>query len=446
MQNVSHIFRSYDIRGIYRKDIDEEIMRRIGNAFGQLAKTETIAVARDMRLSSGSLKDAFVSGVLSSGKNVINAGLLPLGVGMFHAWQRSCEFAYVTASHLPKEWNGVKFFHSDGMGYLEHENFLVRDVSLRGEKNQKEGNLSEENPEKIIDNYITHVTSRIRLRKKLKVVLDCGNGMAGLVAPQLFRKAGAQVEVVYGNLDGTFPNRNPEPAEDELRELRKQVSGRDLGIAYDGDGDRMLLVDDKGRKVNPEQTAYLLLNFALNSEEGPVAANVECTMAVNKVASALGKEVIRFPVGHPYLVDCTKKNNACFGMEFTGHYVVPSIFPFDDSLAISLLTAATLSRAAKPLSEIASEVTMRPFRRINFACGDSEKFGVIENLKEKLSGEYKDMNTMDGIRVDFPDGWVLIRASNTEPAIRLTAEAESERKLEEIINGFSAILKKEIES
>ncbi|MBI2233376.1 MAG: phosphomannomutase/phosphoglucomutase [Candidatus Aenigmarchaeota archaeon] len=446
MQDISHIFRSYDIRGIYGKDLDEEIMRRIGNAFGQTTKTETVVVARDMRLSSKSLRDAFIAGLTSSGKDVVDVGLLPLGVGMFHAWQHKMEFAYITASHLPKEWNGVKFFHANGIGYLEHENYEIRDVFNKGEVSHMKGAAAEGNPQEIISDYISYVTSKIRLKGKIKAVLDCGNGMASLAAPELFRKAGAEAEVIYGDLDGSFPNRNPEPAEDELTELRKKAGEADLGIAYDGDGDRMLLVDEKGRKITPEQTAYLLLTYALNKENGPVVANVECTMVVDKIAAKLGKKLIRFPVGHPYLVDCARKNKACFGMEFTGHYVVPSIFPFDDSLAISLLATQALTESKKSLSEIADEIKMLPFKRINFECGDAEKFKVIDNLKTKLSQQYNNVNTMDGVRIDFPYGWILIRASNTGPTIRLTMEADSDERLRSMEKEFSHILKEEIKN
>src|SRR3989338_9920466 len=446
MQDISHIFRSYDIRGIYGKDLDEEIMRRIGNAFGQTAKTETIVVARDMRLSSKSLNDAFIAGLASSGKNVVDVGLLPLGVGMFHAWQHKMEFAYITASHLPKEWNGVKFFHSGGIGYVDEENFHVRDIFNEEEKKEKRGKLTKIPEAEAIDDYVNYVTSKVKLKKKVKVILDCGNGMAGIIAKLLFKKAGADAESIYGKLDGAFPNRNPEPAEDELKELRKQAKENDLGIAYDGDGDRMLLVDEKGRKITPEQTAYLLLTYVLNKENGPVVANVECTTVVDKITAKLGKKLIRFPVGHPYLVDCAKKNKACFGMEFTGHYVVPSIFPFDDSLAISLLAASALSESGKSLSEIADEIKMLPFKRINFESDDTEKFKVVDNLKTKFSQQYNNVNTMDGVRIDTPDGWILLRASNTSPVIRLTMEAETREKLHALENEFSQILADEIKN
>ncbi len=443
--NVDHIFRSYDIRGIYGKDLDEEIMRRIGNAFGQVAKTETVVIARDMRLSSETLRNELISGLLSSGKDVVDAGLVPLGVGMFHAWQHKMEFAYITASHLSKEWNGVKFFHASGIGYLEHENYEIRDVFNKGETTKPEGSASEESAEKIINDYISYVSSKIKLTKKLNVVLDCGNGMASLVAPELFRKAGAEVEVVYGDLDGSFPNRNPEPAEDELTELRKKAGEADLGIAYDGDGDRMLLVDNRGRKVNPEQTAHLLLVGSLKNVQGPIVANMECTRAVDKLASKLNKKIIRMPVGPHYLVDYAEKNKACLGIERSGHYVVPSIFPFDDSLAISLAAASSLSEAGKRLSEIADEVVMDPFKRINVDCADEKKFTVIERLKQKFSKEY-DINVMDGVRIDLSDGWILLRASNTSPTIRLTIEADNDERLQSMEKEFSQILREEIKN
>ncbi len=440
--NVDHIFRSYDIRGIYQKDLDEEIMRRIGNALGQISKAETIVVASDMRISSKPLKNELISGLLSAGKNVIDAGLLPLGVGMFFAWQRGYEFAYITGSHLPKEWNGVKFFHASGIPYLDHEILTIRDIFNHEEKKVENGKLSSEKNEKTIKDYINYVSSKIKLTKKLNVVLDCGNGMASLVAPELFRIAGAEVVVIYGELDGTFPNRNPEPAEDELEELRKKVKGKDLGVAYDGDGDRMVLVDETGRKLSTEEVSVLLLKSL--KQKGPIVANVECTRTLDKAAAEIGKTVIRCPVGHTYLMEHTTKNKACFGVEFSGHYVIPSIFPFDDSLAISLYTAFVVAESNETLSEIAESVEVLPFKRINFECDDIKKFKIVNNLKTKLSQQYENISTMDGVRIDVPEGWVLLRASNTSPTIRLTIEANSDEKLKNMEKEFSEILRNEI--
>lgn len=434
---IMSIFRSYDVRGIYGKDIDEDIMKRIGAVFSSLS-TETIVVASDMRISSPSLKKAFIDGC---NKKIIDCGCVPLGTGMIHALGKY-DYAYITASHMPKEWNGVKFFHKNGIGFSESENKKIGQLfSTIRVKGRPE--VVKENVTKLLDNYRKYIREKIKIGRKIHVVLDCGNGMAGIVAKQLFSDSGFAVEAIYEKLDGTFPNRGPEPAEDELKELRKKSKSADIGIAYDGDGDRMLLVDDLGRKLTPEQSSYLVLLGAVN-EKGPIVANVECTRLIDDIAKKIGKKIIRVPVGHTFLMQAVSENKACFGMEVSGHYALPYMAPIDDSLMVSIYAAAVLSKQNKKLSEIVDSIKTYPFERVNLECDDVKKFIIINNLKQKFRREYKNVTTMDGVRVDFPNGWVLIRASNTTPLIRLSIEAEDEKTLKTLKKKFSVMLEEEI--
>ncbi len=434
---IMSIFRSYDIRGIYGKDLDENIMKRIGATFSSIS-TETIAVASDMRISSPSLKKAFIEGC---NKKIIDCGCVPLGVGMIHALGKH-DYAYITASHMPKEWNGVKFFHKNGIGFAESENKKISQLfsTIRAKGHPE---IVQENVTKLLDNYRKYIREKIKIGRKICVVLDCGNGMAGVVAKQLFSDSGFDVETIYEKLDGTFPNRGPEPSEDELKELRKKSKSADIGIAYDGDGDRMLLVDNLGRKLTPEQASYLVLLGAVN-EKGPIVANVECTRLIDDIAKKIGKKIIRVPVGHTFLMQAVSENKACFGMEVSGHYALPYMAPIDDSLMVSIYAAAVLSKQNKKLSEIIDTIKTYPFERVNLECDDEKKFIIINNLKQKFRKEYKNVTTMDGVRVDFPNGWVLIRASNTTPLIRLSIEAEDEKTLKILKKNFSLVLQEEI--
>ena len=439
LKDISHIFRSYDVRGIYGKDLDEEIMERIGNAFAQ-ATGEDVIVARDMRVHSAALCNAFITGALAAGRNVTFLGVLPLGVGMFAAWRKQ-QYAYITASHLPKEWNGVKFYHKNGVGFFEEENYKIRDIVINGGivKSKTRGNLAKEDTGKIIEDYKNYILSKIKAKGKMEITLDTGNGCAGLVARDLFSRAGFSAKAIYEELDGRFPNRNPEPSEDPLTELR-QAAG--LGIAYDGDGDRMLLVYN-GKVIQPEQTAYLILSQLLENEKGPVVANIECTRLIDDIAKKFQRDVVRVPVGHTFLVQGVFVNKACFGIELSGHYIIPSLMPIDDSLAVSLYTASIIS-GMDNLEDIIHEIPTYHFARINFDCSDKRKFEVIENLKTKLSKQYTNVSTMDGVRVDLDDGWVLIRASNTGPLIRMSIEARSEQALDRLKREFSAVLEDEM--
>ena len=436
------IFRSYDVRGVYGKDITEDIMRGIGNALGNHVRSDVV-VGRDCRLSSKNLSAAFIEGVLRAGKDVTDVGEVPLGAGMFYAWREKKEYAFITASHLPKEWNGVKFFHANGIGFIEEENMKVRDAYLKGPAaSGKRGSVMKPAWD-VLGGYKSFLLSKSKARKRLKVVLDCGNGMAGMIAPAIFREAGFEVEVLFERPDGNFPNRSPDQMEDPLNELRKRVVKADFGIAYDGDGDRMVLVSRLGKKLTPEQSSYFMLTEILKKESGPVIANVECTRAIDVVAERFNRPLKRIKVGHTFLMENVHKEKACFGVEVSGHYVVPSMLPFDDSLAVSLYAASVLSSRDGPLEEEIKGMPVYPFERVNFDCSDQKKFQVVEGLK-KEAGRLGKASFLDGIRVDMDRGWVLIRASNTGPTIRLTVEGETEKEKEEIKRIFSVMLERAI--
>lgn len=447
---MSHIFRSYDIRGIYGKDIDEKIAERIGIALALKIKGD-IAVGRDMRLSSKKIMDALVKGIRKGGRNVYSLGLLPLGAALYFAWQNGKYLAYVTASHLPKEWAGVKFFHPDGCGFIDKENYSLRDAFVKASskpihsangKKDKNGQLICIDNENVLADYKNYLLSKIKCRKK-KIVLDCGNGMAGMVVKELFESAGFDVTILFEELDGSFPNRDSEPNDESLAKLKKAVAGKDFGIAFDGDGDRMVFVDDTGTTATPEQIAYILLGHLLEKGKRPIVANIECSRIIDTIAEKFSSDVYRIQVGHPYIVKEAVKRRAVLGVETSGHYVLPELFPFDDAIGISLYAAAVISNTGRKLSELIRSVPKYPFKRMNFDCADEKKFSVIKNLEREFSKKYK-INTTDGVRVDFKEGWVLARASNTSPIIRLTIEAENEKEFKRIEKEFSDIVRKSI--
>jgi phosphomannomutase len=294
-----------------------------------------------------------------------------------------------------------------------------------------------------IEEYKKYLLSKIKTKKKLKMVIDSGNGMAGMIAPDLFRKAGFAVDSIYENLDGNFPGRGPDPVESPMAELRKRVLKADMGIAYDGDGDRLVIFDDKGNRLTTEQVSCFIMSELLRKEKGPVIANVECTKVVDEAAKKFGRSVKRIKVGHTFLMDAVERTKASFGVELSGHFVIPSIVPFDDSLAVSLYAAAALSGRERALSEEIADIPVYPFERINLECPDQNKFEVVESLK-KEAAKYGKASFLDGIRVDMEYGWALIRASNTSPIIRLTVEGETEKDKEDIKRTFSGMLERAI--
>ncbi len=429
------IFRSYDIRGIYGKDINEDIMRRIGAAFAN-ASSKTIGVGNDGRTSSLSLKKAFIEGF---GREVIDVGTVPLGAGMMYVINKY-DFAFITASHLGKEWNGVKFFHKSGVGFMEDENKRVEKFFASAKPSGK-AIIKKAGDKEVLNYYIDYVAKKVKLENKIDVMLDCGNGMASGFALPLFKKIGFNAVSIFDKADGNFPNRSPDPAEDELKELKKKITTADIGFAYDGDGDRMVLIDETGRKLSPEQTSYLILLEAVKYS-GPIVANVECTRLIDDIARKFGKKVIRVPVGHTFLMDAVQKEKACFGVEVSGHYALPFMAPVDDSLMVSVFAAYVLSKQKRKLSEIVNEIKVYPFERLAVDCDDEKKFSVVNSLKVRFKKQYKNVNTMDGVRVDFPDGWILIRPSNTAPLIRLSIEANDKKSLERLKKEFLEVLRR----
>lgn len=438
-----HIFRAYDIRGIYKKDLDEDTMKKIGKALATY-DNQDVMVAMDMRLSSKALAQALISGLRETGKTTYFAGLLPLSAAMFHAWQSRLTLAYVTASHLPKEWNGVKFFHSNGEGFFDDEIASIRDIFMAESFIEGKGEMVNLKNSEILENYRVYLVSKLRAKNRIIVAIDCGNGSTGVVARKLFTDAGFITEVIYEEPNGNMPNRNIDPHEDRLELLKEKARISMFGIAFDGDGDRLVFVDDLGRKLTTEQISYIILSELLQTVEGPIVANVECTKLIDDIAKKFSREVIKVPVGHTFLVKYVHEKKASFGVEVSGHCALPSLLPFDDAVAISLYAAVVLSGKEERLSDLIDKLPEYPFERVNFRCADERKFLVVDSLKKKLSKRYVNTNIIDGVRVDLDNGWALIRASNTEPKIRLSIEADTEKELKEIKQTFSQVLKKAI--
>ncbi len=442
----SSMFRAYDVRGVYGKDLTEDVMEAVGNAFASAFVKEDVVVGMDGRVSGPALKNAFIRGAAKTGKNVTDVGVVPRGVCLFAAWKRKLPSAYITASHLTSEWNGVKFAHISGTEFFEEDNYRIRDIVISGKATEaaEKGKVVSAKP---TDDYIKYILSRIpKAARKLNVVIDCGNGTGGLAAPELFEALGFEVKALFREVDGNFPNRPSEIDEKSLARLKSEAKGADIGIAYDGDSDRTSLVDEKGRLLGPEAASYLMLNELTKKEKGPIIANVECLKVMDEIAGKFGRDIFRIRVGNSFMVHEVNRRKACFGVERSGHFCIPSIMPMDDGIAASAYAAMALSKSNKKLSEIVDGLPHYPFQRLKVKCPDERKFDVVERLKKSLSRKYDKVNTMDGVRVDFDQGWALIRASNTEPAIRLSVEADDEGKLKSIKNEFKAVLEKEMDS
>jgi len=295
--------------------------------------------------------------------------------------------------------------------------------------------------------YIKTLLEKFPLLKegKLKIVLDCGNGATSLTAPQIFKKFGFEVIELFCNPDPNFPNRDPEPTPETTKILREKVISEkaDFGVAFDGDGDRGVIIDDKGRYLSGNQVGIILGKDILKeSKNKKVVRTVSCSMAIDEELKKYGAKIIETPVGHTFVISAVKKNKAVLGIEESNHIVIPKYFLFDDAILIPLKIAEILIKEKKKLSEIVDQIKIYPFEEIVFECPDEKKFEVVKSLAEKFKKEYKRVNTLDGAKVIFDFGWILIRASNTSPKIRLYVEAKTGKKFKFLKDKFSKILEK----
>lgn len=434
------IFRAYDIRGIYGKDLTEEIMAKIGEAGGTFSPG-TFTIGRDFREHGAQLEEAFVSGLKKTGSNANLVGTGPLALCVFANWKMKNDVAaYITASHLPAEWNGIKFFHQNGVGFFEDENKKLGEIS--SSRNFKTGIGSAKKLEGMDEEYANFVAERIK-PERINVVVDFGNGAACLLVPKILKKIGIKSTFLFDWPDPTFSNRNPEPKPESLTALCKKVvkEKADLGIAFDGDGDRAMFVDDKGKVIMTEQSAILFLRDIMKTQRGPVVANIECSDIIEDEVRKYGENVFRIPVGHTFLVQETKRHNAVFGVEKSGHICVPKFFWFDDAIINSIYMTEIVSKMGQPLSKTVEELPTRFFERIEVVCSDQTKFEVINKIKQKATQTYENVNTIDGVKVVFPDSWALIRASNTSPILRLSIEAKNQKRLDELKKEMAKLIK-----
>ena len=447
-----NIFRAYDIRGLYNEDLTSPIMYHIGLAFGTYVSRElkgtSVVAGNEIRQSSYPLVNSFIAGVLSTGVDVTYVGTTAFGQTLYAGWVlEKRATAFVTASHLPPEWNGIKFYHSDGVGFSEEEIIKIRDLAIVGDYNlvswKELGNLTTKD---IKQNYEKFFQERFNFDLKLKVAIDCGGGSTTLSAPMLFESLGLEIVPIYCETDPTFSGRPSDPKPKNLKKLVKilQETNCDFGVAFDGDGDRAVIVDDKGNILSADQTGIIIGKYGLAEHKGTIIANVECSKAVSEQLEPLGFKVKQIPVGHTFLTIEAKNENSPLGVESSGHIIIPEFFLFDDAIVTPLKIAEILNREKQKLSTLVEKIPIYPISKAEIDCEDQYKFQVVENLKQSLTAEYNDVNTLDGVRINLENGWVLIRASNTSPIIRMTIEADSEEIIEELTVKFGDRIKEEI--
>jgi phosphomannomutase/phosphoglucomutase len=431
------IYREYDIRGVVDKDLTPEITKRLGQGFGthmaQLGR-KNLVVGRDGRLSSPVFGEALIEGLISAGCNIVDIGVCPTPVYYFSIFHLNKDGGMmVTGSHNPPEFNGFKVSVGKSTIFGEEIQKLGRLIE-KGEFVNGKGNLSKF---EVIKPYLDYIKKNIYLEKKMRVVIDAGNGTAGVVAGPLLRDLGCEVEELYCEIDGRFPNHFPDPTIPEnLKDLidRVKKSHAEVGIGYDGDGDRIGVVDDQGNIIWGDQLMILFAREILKHQKGATfVAEVKCSQNLFTDIEKHGGKAIMWRTGHSLIKEKMKEEKAVLGGEMSGHiFFADRYFGYDDAIYASCRLAELLSKTDRKLSQLLEDVpktSITPEIRVD--CPDEIKFKVVEKVRDELRKTYSIVD-LDGVRVQFGDGWGLVRASNTQPALVLRFEALNEKRLQEI--------------
>lgn len=432
-----NIFRAYDIRGLADQDLTDEVVEAIGKAYGTYLcrkGKKTVVTGRDVRLSSTRIQSALNRGILSTGMDVIDVGMVPTPVLYFAIVHFQADGGVmVTGSHNPIEFNGLKL--SEGLASLYGEQIqALRQMIEKKDFENGQGQLIQK---EIITSYKSMILEKIQLHRPFKLVIDAGNGTAGSIAPELFEKMGCTVIPLYCEPDGRFPNHLPDPTVMEyIQDLKTKVleTHADLGIGYDGDADRMGIVDGKGRVVFADQILALLSQDVLFRNPGAtIVFDVKCSQLLPEVIEKAGGKPLMWKTGHSLLKAKMKEVGAPLAGEMSGHiFFKDGYFGYDDGIYVSFRFVQFLSSQQKPLDQLVDalpQFVSTPEIRVE--CSDEEKFRIVEELVTLFRKEYPVID-VDGARVLFGDGWGLVRASNTQPILVLRFEAKTPGRLEEI--------------
>jgi len=433
------IFRQYDIRGLVDKDLTDESLYLIGKGFGSILKRKklkTTVIAGDARLSTPRFKKNFIKGLLETGIDVIDVGIMATPVLYYSIWKLDTDAGImITASHNPSEYNGIKlniglqsFYGSDIQDLLktiQKENF-----------ESGEGKLSSN--DEMSDLYMKYIIDSIKLERPVKVIVDGGNGAGGPYLPPILRELGCEVIEMYCEPDGTFPNHHPDPTvEKYMQDLIKAVKDSDaeVGLGLDGDADRIGVIDEKGKMLYGDQILNIIVRDFLKDNKGEsIIADVKCSKNLFDDIKNYGGNPIMYKTGHANIKSKMQELGLKVSGEMSGHVFLKDRFlGFDDAIYVSCRFVEIMSKMKIPVSEfLADQPIMYNTPEIHIPSTDEDKFNIVAKVRDSFTEEGYDVNDIDGMRVTFPDGWGLCRASNTTPVLVVRFEAETEERLQEI--------------
>ncbi len=441
------MFGTSGIRGIYGKEVTAELARRVGNATGSGCKK--IIIARDTRSTSPILASAFAAGAMQSGAHVVDIGIAPTPLLAYATMKEKCDGAMITASHNPPEYNGIKLF-SCGSEFTREQERKIEAGLAAGEKLAEWKAAGQKTIRDYSEEYVSYLLSKADVaairKKRPRVLVDAGNAAAYAIGPALLSAAGCEVVALSCDSPGKFV-RNLEPNPSTLQVASKMLLAEkcDFGIAFDGDGDRAIAIDEKGKALPLDvQLSIFCRHFIGKGANKKIVSTVEASLCVRETVEALGGSVHTTPVGSLHVAQEVKKQNAAFGGEPCGEYIFPSATPCAEGLLTALFIAEVFAQKGK-LSSLSHGIKAHPMERRKYKCDAGRKELVMQKISERpqLEGH---LSVVDGLRYDFAEGWMLIRPSGTEPAIRLTGEAKTAKKLTEIMQRAEDMIIQAIDS
>ena len=435
------IFKAYDIRGVVETDLRPELVQLVGQAIATLyPQCQRVVVGRDGRLTSPELAEQLIAGLLAAGVDVIDIGEVPTPVLYFatHHCQTGSGLM-ITGSHNPPEYNGIKMVMAENTLFGD----MIQDIYqciIAGEFKQGEGQCETID---ILPAYIATITADIKLQRPLNIAIDCGNGVAGPSALKLFKALACKVTDLYCDVDGTFPNHHPNPSEVEnLHDLIDTVTSNalDLGLAFDGDGDRVGIIDDQGEILFPDRQMMLYAEDVLaRNPNAEVIFDVKSTRNLAHYIQQAGGQATMWKTGHSFIKKKMKETGALLAGEMSGHiFFKERWFGFDDGLYAAARMLEILAKQARPASELFAELPndVNTPEIVVHLAQDGQQHEFIKRFVEACSFPTAQLSTIDGVRADFEDGWGLVRASNTTPSLVIRFEAETKPALERIQNEF----------
>ena len=449
---MAKLFGSSGVRGLVNVDLTPTLVCRVGSAVADHLKAKKAIIARDTRVSGEMLEDALVASLISHHTEVLLSGIVPTPALAYASKVTGADVGFMlTASHNPPNYNGVKVFKAD-LSLINEDQEAVEKKAVKGKVELRDWRRFKET--KLFDAtkiYLDMALKSVKLKKQWSVVVDSGCGAAYSVAPRMLKAMGCKVTALNSHPDGYFPARKSEPNAESLKDLVKTVKalGADIGIGFDGDADRVAFVDENGSFINFDRALAAYGSYVLKKKNGGIiVTTIEASMCVETMAEKYGGEVFRTPVGDIYISAAIKQKGAVFGGEPCGAWVHPQLHLCPDGPLSALLFLEALEDDDRNVSEFIAQVPEYITKRVNFNCDSQLKQKLVEELGidiQRAFPAYTDCSTVDGVRLALKDGWLLVRASGTEPMLRLTVEGHSEVAAKDITTKASALIHKKIE-